>query len=92
MRRFVTNLGFLKPGLLAPGLFAIALLAFAVLFPPVTASGAGDASAIRRATHSSDSRHFTNYRPQETRVSSRQRVSGVQTARPMPSAGCRGRR
>jgi len=76
MRRFVT---------------AGVVLAVAISVSPMAARGAGDASASRRATRTTDTRYFTNSRPGVAQTSSRYRVSGVQTVRPTANAGCRGR-
>ena len=51
----------------------LCLLALGVQVGPVVVYGAGDASAIRRATHTSDSRYVSNYRPGTMQASSRQR-------------------
>ena len=70
----------------------LCLLALCVLVGPVVVYGAGDASAIRRATHTSDSRYVSNYRPGTMQTSSRQRTSRAYSARPAATVGCRGRR
>lgn len=73
-------------------LVCLCVLIVSATLVPIAARGAGDASASRRATHTSDSRYFTNYRPSATQASTRYRVSGIQTQRSTPPAGCRGRR
>jgi hypothetical protein len=72
------------------GLFLIA-----AIFLPVAAHGAGDASAIRRATHTQDSRWVSNYRPGSTSGSRRYSyaASNSKSTRVTPRpAGCQGKK
>lgn len=65
------------------------------MFLPVAAHGAGDASAIRRATHTNDSRWVSNYRPGSTSSSRRYSyaTSNSKSTRVTPApTGCQGKK
>jgi hypothetical protein len=67
----------------------------AAVFLPVTAHGAGDASAIRRATHTQDSRWVSNYRPGSTSGSRRYSYAtsnSKSTRTTSRAAGCQGKK
>ncbi|HVU87603.1 MAG TPA: hypothetical protein VHD36_09800 [Pirellulales bacterium] len=72
------------------GLFIVAAMLL-----PIAAHGAGDASAIRRATRTRDSGWVSNYRPGSTSSSRRYSYSTSNSkkirATPRP-AGCQGKK
>jgi hypothetical protein len=74
-------------------LACLGLFLAVAMFLPVAAHGAGDASAIRRATHTSDSRWVSNYRPGSTSGSRRYSYATSNTTRATPRpAGCQGKK
>jgi hypothetical protein len=66
----------------------LCLLVAAMMLAPLVAYGAGDASAIRRATHTEDVGWVSNYRPKTTSTS--RRYSYRAGYRAVRSTGCNG--